>query len=145
MKGRRSEKAAAMDEKPLDEKPTNREELQFEQELAAALRPLSPPPGFADRVVARAAAESVPRSVGVPVRSRRRPLPFGAWRLVAGGAIAASLLAGSFAAERTRELRERARQQAIANQQFETASRITEQALLHTREQLERAGVLRQE
>ena len=112
----------------------------LERVLAQTLRqPLRLPGGFAERVAA--AAE------GKPARQGGRTLPFAlrwrTWQLVGGSAIAAALVAGVFAVEGVHGYRERTRRQAVATEQFETATRITDQALAHTREQLERAGALR--
>ena len=70
------------------------------------------------------------------------------WRRVAGGVLAASVLAGTFGVEsarRHRAVSREARERVVANQQFEQATRITDAALAHTREQLQRAGVLENE
>ncbi len=122
----------------------------FEAELRAALRPTPPPAGFIERVLAAAHADN-PRAGQTTLHPTSRPasrsqakiLPFRPWRLALGTALAASLVAGTFASEAWHGRRERARKQALANQQFQTATRITDQALAHTRAQLERAGVFR--
>ena len=116
-----------------DEGANTPELLALEQELRQALAPVELPAGFADRVLAAAAVQPPKRA---------RVLPFRNWRLATGGAIAAALLLGSFAAEDVRQHHQRARERAMANQQFETATHITDEALAHTRAQLERAGVL---
>lgn len=56
----------------------------------------------------------------------------------ATGAIAALLLVGVFSIEQVREKRERV---VLADRDFEVSQQITEQALEHTREQLQRAGI----
>ena len=127
----RVRKEAEMNFKAEDVAP---EMAAFEAELTRALQPIEPPAGFAERVLA--AAQGAERPV------RAKVLPFRSWRSVVGGAIAASLLAGSFVAEDLHQRQERARERSMATQQFETATRITDEALAHTREQLERAGVL---
>ena len=105
----------------------------LETDLRAALSPLAPPDGFSDRVLAAAQADQTNPQ-------RAKILPWARWRLAVGGALAACLIAGSLATEGLRHRRERERA-AAATQQFETAARITDQALAHTREQLARAGV----
>lgn len=70
------------------------------------------------------------------------------WRRVAGGVLAASVLAGTFGVEsarRHRAVSREARERVFANQQFEQATRITDAVLAHTREQLQRAGVMENE
>ncbi|MGI4830386.1 MAG: hypothetical protein ACRYFU_19620 [Janthinobacterium lividum] len=108
----------------------------LESELGKAMRPVALPAGFTDRVVTEAFAASAATKI-----KRAKVLPFRSWRLVAGGAIAACLVAGFFGAEDVHERREREHAAVIANQQFKTATRITDEALEHTREQLRRAGV----
>lgn len=120
-------------------------------------RPLALPDGFAERVLARAAAEAGRASANQakmqPIKGKVLAFPRGAvWRLVAGGALAASVLAGTFGVEVERRHREATTEAArilhervVANQQFEQASRITDAALAHTREQLQRAGVFEDE
>ena len=103
------------------------EEKQFEHRLTQALQRLDAPQGFADRVMER--VEATPRRK-VFVMSPRTST----W---VSGAIAAMLAIGIFTGERVHQRHERER----AEQQFETATRITDQALAHAREQLQRAGV----
>ncbi len=117
---------------------TENETGTFERELATVLRPVKLPEGFAGRVLAQVSQEH-----GRESSVRGKVIPFRAWRLVGGAAIAAALIGGVFATEDVRQHREREHRQAIANQQFETASRITDQVLAHTREELERSGALR--
>ncbi len=108
-------------------------------------KPLALPVGFAERVLARAATAEA----GTPGKSKVLAFPRGAvWRLVAGGALAASVLAGTFGVELERRHREASRmahERVVANQQFEEATRITDAALAHTRAQLQRAGVFEDE
>ena len=112
------------------------EDVAFERDLTAAMRPLRLPEGFADRVLAQVEGDR-------PAQPRAKVIPFRAWRLVGGAAIAAALVGGVFATQQAREHREREHRQAIATQQFETATRITDQVLAHTRDELERSGALR--
>ena len=128
-------------------------EPAMEALLRAVLRkPLALPDGFAERVLARAATEArVAEVPGEPARTKVLAFPRRAvWRAVAGGALAASVLAGTFGLEMERRHREAAGEasrtaqaRVVANQQFEQASRITDAALAHTREQLQRAGVFK--
>lgn len=104
---------------------------KFEEELAHALRRVDAPEGFAGRVLA--AAETTPRRAKVLAM----PRPVRAW---AGGAVAAALLAGVLVQREVRA-HERREQAALAQQQFEAGLRITDLALDHTRQQLQRAGV----
>ena len=114
------------------------ETTPFEAELQSALQPAALPAGFVERVLAAAAAvETGPARVP----KRAKLLPFRPWRTVAGGAIAAGLLAGSFFTVQAHQRQEREHAAVLANQQFETATRITDETLQRTREQLRRAGV----
>ncbi len=116
------------------------ENVAFERQLAAALDRVDPPAGFADRAVARAAG----LRPALGTSSGAKILPFRRWQWM-GGALAATVLLGSFAVQDLRAHRERERQRVLATQQFSTATRITEQAMEHTREQLKRSGVLQDE
>jgi|GEM_PF-2886945 len=109
---------------------------EFELQLALAMRRVDAPEGFAARVMDRAAA---PAEKVVVMRPRFGMARMQAW---AGGAIAATLALGMFGAEWLHQRHVRAAQTALANQQFAMATRITDRALEHTREQLARAGVL---
>lgn len=127
------------------------EDVAFERELTVALRSLRVPADFGARIAAHAEG-GTPQRMELPPTSLTSPksltargelIPFRSWRVIVGGAIAAALLAGVFATEDVRGHREHARRQTEATQQFETATRITDQAMAHTREELERAGALR--
>ena len=101
----------------------------LERDLRAALQHVDPPKGFAERTMARARETSSPRGKLLMMPQRLRT-----W---GSGAIAAALVAGFLIGEQVHR-----RQQAqLAQQQFEAGMRITDQALEHTRQQLERAGV----
>ncbi len=113
-----------------DEPMSNLEEQKFEEELTRMMRRVDPPASFADRTMARAAS-SMPAKVIV---MRQRP------RLWMTGAIAAALVVGIFFTEQT-NLRHEHEQAAQAQSQFEAGMRITDRALEHTRQQLQRAGV----
>lgn len=106
----------------------------FEQQLTKALQRVDAPETLVESVMLRVNAERVV----APVKPKwswsiSRPL-FGAMSF----ATAALLLVGVIGGER---LHERHLREAAATQQFETATRITDQALEHAREQLARAGV----
>lgn len=58
-----------------------------------------------------------------------------------GGAIAAVLAMGVFAGAHIHEEHEQRERQVMAQQQFETAERITDETLARTREQIERKGI----
>jgi len=103
---------------------------EFEQELTRAMRGVDPAEGFADRVMARAQA-------AVPVRAKVIWIPRRI-RMWAGGAIAATLLAGVFFGE---EAHLRHQREQAAQQQFELAMRITDRTLEHVQQQLSDAGV----
>lgn len=135
------EREISWGEEPMAGDTANAETAAFETELQTALRPLEPPAGFAERVLAAAAAGDRE----VQAAPRAKVLPFRNWRVAIGSALAACLVGGAFATQELHHQRERQHQRAVANQQFETATRITDQALAHTREQLARAGVFRQE
>ncbi len=125
--------------KRMGQSPTAAMTKDAEEELGDR-----PAPRIVDspQVTPKALPDAVP-GLGKLLAFRRRPTAV--WRVVAGGALAASVLAGTFGVELERRHREVTRERAIANQQFEQATRITDAALAHTREQLERAGVLEAE
>jgi len=111
---------------------------QFDEQLTKAMRRVDAPETLAKFLMAaaEAGAERHP-----PRRQRRRKWPWSvpaAWLRAASFATAALLLAGVITGERVHERHVR---EAQATQQFETATRITDQALQHAREQLARAGV----
>lgn len=104
---------------------------EFEENLTQALRPVDPPEGFADRVVARSqSAPGLAKVIRMPLRTR-------AW---ASGAIAATLFVGVFLGGQA-HVREQKRKAEQAQQQFDAAMRITDQTLDHVRAQLQQAGV----
>lgn len=105
---------------------------ELEQYLTQALRRVDPPDGFAERTLTRIQSFA-------PVRAKVVMMP-PRGRLWASGAIAAALLAGIFFSEQT-YVRHQHEQAELAQQQFDAGIRITDKALEHTREQLERAGV----
>lgn len=104
----------------------------FEQELTEAMRPVDPPEGFAERVLARAQTSEAPRA-RVLVMPRRLP----SW---ASGAVAAALLVGAFFGEQV-HLRHQREQAEMARQQFDAAMQITGQTLEQARQQLQQAGI----
>jgi predicted Zn-dependent protease len=106
------------------------EQDEFERELARALRRVDAPEGLAARIMERAASPAAAKVVPI----RRWPVVQQRWF---GGALAAALALGVFAGEQVH----RRHQQELADQQFDTAVRITGHALDQTRAQLLRAGV----
>ena len=106
------------------------EQDEFERELTRALQRVDAPEGLAVRIMERAAGPAAAKVV--PIRR---------WAVVQqrwfGGTLAAALALGGFAGEQMH----RRHQQELADQQFDTAVRITGHALDQTRAQLLRAGV----
>ena len=113
---------------------SNQNPNEFEQDLAGALRRVDPPHGMLDRILTVAEAE---RTVAKPVPARSKILMFPRQRSWLGGALAACLVLGVFGGERLHEERQRA----AAQQQFDTATQITNRALEQARQQVERAGI----
>jgi hypothetical protein len=125
---------------------------EFELLLARAMARVDAPEGFAERVVARAEADTVAASTQAPgsgvsgsgvsgmvvMPKRQGLLRMQAW---VGGAVAAALALGMFGAGQLHLRHEREQKAALANQQFEAAVRVTDRALAQTRDQLERAGL----
>jgi hypothetical protein len=109
----------------------------FELALTQAMCRVDAPEGFADRIMERAASPAVATAKIITMRPRFQSLASRAW---VGGAIAAALVLGVFGVEQVHVRRERERA-ALATQQFEMATRITDETLAHTREQLQKAGV----
>jgi hypothetical protein len=113
---------------------------EFEQALTKAMRRVDAPETLAKSLMAAVKVEEKrieSRSVRLFPRAWLFPKPR-VWFAPAGFALAALLLAGVFTGARVHEQHER---EAAATQQFEAATRITDQALEHTREQLAKAGV----
>ena len=106
---------------------------EFEQQVTRALRPVDAPEGFAARVMERVDATAVSSNV-VVMRPRLRA------QMWIGGAVAAMLAAGAFVGEAV-HVRHQREQAAVANQQFDAAVRVTDQAIEQTRMQLEKAGL----
>ena len=100
---------------------------EFEKRLSQAMSRVDPPPGFADRVMNRAAW---------PGRMGRWGVPMRAWAIAAMVLLAVSI----WLANGIRVRRERERVARIQSQ-FETAVRITNRALDQARSQLDRSGL----
>ena len=116
----------------------------LEYELRNVLRPVDPPAGFVDRVLARARqsdcqAAGPAEPAGQTARPRVLTFTSRRSRLWIGSGIAAVLLAG-VAVEGTHRIEQRRRTEE-AQRQFETALQVTDRTLDHVREQLQRAGV----
>ena len=111
---------------------------EFEEQLVRELRRVDAPEGFTLRVLDRVSDSAVRKT---PLRARVLTMP--AWsfkpRVWVGGAIAAALVLGCFAAKQVRA-RQQQEKAELAQQQFETAMRVTDHALGQTRAHLERAG-----
>jgi len=124
---------------------------EFDEVLASALKRVDAPVGFAARVMERAGAETRVRESGpgapgvVAAHGKTRILAFPRRPVWATGAIAAGLIVGALTVGQVHERREQAArveaQRMQAEKDFETASRIEDATLEHTREQLARAGV----
>jgi len=119
----------------------NEESNDFERALTRALRPVDPPERVT-RFLALAAEVEAERHLPRRERNHRwafalsRPaLPH--LRIWATGAIAALVAFSVFAGENVH----RRHQQDLADRQFDTAVRVTDQALDHTRAQLLRSGI----
>lgn len=119
---------------PPEESMDNLADL--ERQLRQVLRPVDPPAGFADRVIARARTDAAPQAK----RARILMFPKLRSRVWIGSAVAAMLLVG-VAGEQAREHMEQRRKAEEAQKQFETALQVTDRALEHTRLQLQRAGI----
>lgn len=134
----RAAEIAAADEELLALEP---ELMLLERDLRAALQPVDLPAGFADRVIAAA------ESARAKARTGTKVLPFGRrvhaslqmWRLAAGGAIAATVLAGTFVMDEIHQRHERERVQ-MTEQQLEKAVQVSNRALDEARAQLQRAA-----
>jgi hypothetical protein len=123
------------DEKKIDAEfeTSGFEASEFETRLTHAMQRVDAPEGFAARIMDRAAKRAAAGMSGpgkvIAFRSRVQRY--------AGLALAAMLALGVFGIDQIHQRHERE----IATQQFETASRITDQALEHTRQELAKAGV----
>jgi len=118
----------------------NRPEDEFDEELMRGLRRVDAPEGFAARVMERSAVVPTHDDKTVMNGPPRvaKVLAFPKPRAWMGSAMAAVLVLGCFVAERVHVERQKAE---LAQQQFETAVRVTDHALDQTREQLARAGL----
>ena len=114
---------------------------EFDEVLASALKRVDAPEGFVARMVELAGTDArVAAGHG-----KTRILAFPRRPVWATGAIAAGLIVGALTVGQVHERREQAArveaQRMQAEKDFETASRIEDATLEHTREQLARAGV----
>jgi negative regulator of sigma E activity len=109
----------------------------FEQKLSKALQRVDAPPNLVKFLTLAAEAEAEKNK---PWRERKHRWVFVMPRMPvwAGSALAAVLVVGAFVGG---HIHVRHQREAVARQQFETATQITNRALEHAREQVERAGV----
>jgi hypothetical protein len=113
------------------------QDQDFEKKLSNAMRRVNAPDDLAKYLMA---ATEVRAERHLPRSERKNRWTWlmpnaNAWF---GTAVAAMLLLIAFTGIQVHQRHERRER---AEQQFETATRITDQALEHTREQLQRAGV----
>ena len=113
---------------------SNQNPNEFEQDLARSLRRVDAPAGLLDRILLAAEAG---QPVAKPASARSRILMFPSHRSWIGGALAACLVMGVLGGERMHQERQRA----AAQQQFDTATQITNRALEQARQQVQRAGI----
>jgi hypothetical protein len=130
------------------EELTEAEMAELEFALHATLHAVDAPAGFAERVLAKAAAGpvSVPAATKRPSSTKVLSFPGRFRSLPAMGAIAAGLLVAAFTGyDLHSRHQEQAQRCAEATQQFDLATEITDRAVQqaqeHAREQMERAGV----
>jgi hypothetical protein len=113
---------------------------EFERALTKAMRRVDAPETLM-RFLERATEMKQERVL--PWKERKHKFAFylpkpGMWMGGVGIGIAAALVLSVFVGE---QVHVRHQREQAAEQQFETATRITDRALEHTREQLQRAGV----
>jgi hypothetical protein len=104
---------------------------EFDEVLAKAMRRLDAPERFAAKVMELAT---------VPAKPKGRLLVMPRVQAWMGGAIAAALVLGTLITARVHVVRQQ-EQAALTERQFETAMRVTNQALDRTQLQLQRAGL----
>ncbi len=103
----------------------------FDEVLAKALQRVDAPEGFAVSVMERAFA---------PAKPKGRLLMMPRMQAWMGGAIAAALVMGALITARVHVVHQQ-EQAEMTERQFETAMRVTNQALDQTQMQLRRAGL----
>jgi hypothetical protein len=113
---------------------------EFEKQLSKALRSVDAPETLVERVMLQVDAESIAAPTHVSKARHGAPSWWVVPRAWFGAAAFATalLLVSVVGGERVHQ---RHMREAEATQQFETATRITDRALEHAREQLARAGV----
>jgi hypothetical protein len=128
----------------MDPKAEGKAMDEFEKQLTRALRPVNAPETLAKFLAIAAEAEKRRQKSGKrwlgwkPASGGRLLVLPPTWALpMAGSALAAVLVLGVVVGEHVHRQHERAR----ATAEFETATRITDQAMQQTREQLALAGV----
>jgi hypothetical protein len=105
---------------------------ELEQYLTKALRPVDPPAGLTERILARAESTGQGKAKVVRIGTRTR-----VW---AGSAIAAALVAGFLIGGQIHARRERQKVE-LAQRQFDAALKITSDTLEQTRKELQQAGI----
>ncbi len=119
-------------EDQFDDQFEERFDGRFEEYLRQQLRPVAEPRGFAERILARDESDTVVPAKVIVMPSRRR-----VWT---SGAVAAAVLVGGLLTQQV-EVRHQRHQADLAQQQFDSAIRITGETLDDTRQQLRDAGV----
>jgi hypothetical protein len=113
----------------------------FEEQLASAMKRVDAPRGLSGAVMLAVAREKRRTQPGVLARFFAL-FAAPAWAM---SAVVALLIVGVLGAGQVYEKREHrvieAQQRAEADREFETADRITDRALDHVRQQLEKVGV----
>jgi hypothetical protein len=118
----------------------NPNEVRFEQELRTAMGRVNAPETLERFLMIAAEAETARTASGKAVVQHGRILAFRKPPVWFGAAVAAALVVSVFTGEGLRLHREHIRA-AEADRQFEQSEEITQHALDHAREQLQRAGI----
>jgi hypothetical protein len=124
---------------------TNDEMNEFERQLTQRMRPVDAPETLAKFLAMAAEVERTRRERGrwwnwIRAKSGSGATAFSRPMAWTGFAMVAAMLLVVFVGQQVHVRRERERA-ALATQEFEAATRIEDQTMAHTREQLERAGI----